>query len=269
MTTTIEKTGKTIEDALKAALEELSATESDVEYEVLEEPRKGILGLIGTRPAKIRVTLKPKDEPTKEQLPTVEPPIVEEPTVEEPIEEKIEPPIEKPIEEPTVEKESEAQSEEEIEAEAIECAKEFLRTVLGHMKLEVQIEGHEAEEGYLLDITGKNLGLLIGKHGQTLDALQYLVNLAANRQQNHRMHFVLDVEGYRKKRTEALNKLAKGLSERVAKMKKELRLEPMSRYERKGIHLALQDSPKVTTHSAGTEPYRYVIITPKKPGDKN
>ena len=258
MTTTIEKTGKTIEDALKAALEELSAAESDVEYEVLEEPRKGILGLIGTRPAKIRVTLKPTVEEAKSEAPTVEeaPTIEESPTVEEP------PTV---VEEPTVE---EKKSEEAIEAETIECARQFLRMILEHMKLDVNIEGHEAEEGYLLDLTGKNLGVLIGKHGQTLDALQYLVNLAANRQLEHRMHFVIDVEGYRKKRTEALKKLAKSLAERALKMRKEVRLEPMSRYERKVIHLALQDSTRVTTHSAGTEPYRYVIITPKKPGDK-
>ena len=151
--------------------------------------------------------------------------------------------------------------------ETIERAKEFLSEVLEKMKLDVEIEGRAAEEGYVLSITGDKLGILIGKHGQTLDALQYIVNLAANRQQNQRIHFVIDVEGYREKRTESLKKLAKSLSERAIKMRKDVRLEPMSRYERKIIHLTLQDNPKVTTQSTGTEPYRYVIITPKK-GDK-
>ena len=170
--------------------------------------------------------------------------------------------------EPTVEESTVEEADvETIEADTIERAAKFLQDMFDAMKIKVEIEGWDAEEGYVLSISGDKLGILIGKHGQTLDALQYIVNLAANRQQSHRMHFVLDVEGYREKRSESLRKLAKSLSERAIKTRKEVRLEPMSRYERKVIHLTLQDNPKVMTHSAGSEPYRYVIITPKK-GEK-
>lgn len=260
MATTVEKTGKTIEDALKAALAELGVDESEVEYEVLEKPSKRLLGLL-TSPARIRVTLKekPKVEPKIE--PPIEKPI-EQSKVEEPIveEQPVEPIVEPIVEEPTVE----PIDERDIEAETIERAKAFLTEILDKMKLKVEIEGREGEVGYMLCITGSNLGILIGKHGQTLDALQYIVNLAANGQQDQRVHFVLDVEGYRQKRTESLKKLAKTMADRAIKMRKDVRLDPMSRYERKVVHLTLQNNSKVTTHSAGNEPYRYVIISPTK-----
>ncbi|MBQ9478471.1 MAG: Jag N-terminal domain-containing protein [Selenomonadaceae bacterium] len=280
MATTIEKTGKTIEDALRAALTELGVDESAVEYEVLEKPSKRLFGLL-TGPARIRVTVKeaPKVvEPPKVEAeiePKVEPK-VEEPTVEQSIEPTVEdakveeptPSVEpEPSVEPTVDDQTvEPIDEKAIEAATIERAKAFLSDILNRMKLKVELEGREAEEGYVLSITGSNLGILIGKHGQTLDALQFIVNLAANGQQNQRVHFVIDVEGYRQKRTESLKKIAKTFADRVIRTRKEVRLEPMSRYERKVIHLALQNNAKVTTHSAGNEPYRYVIISPTKAG---
>ncbi|MBR1581335.1 MAG: protein jag [Selenomonadaceae bacterium] len=277
MATTIEKTGKTIEDALRAALTELGVEESAVEYEVLEKPSKRLLGLL-TSPAKIRVTLKeaPKVVEPPKVKPEIEEPKIEEPTVEQTIEPTVEdakveeptPSVEpEPSVEPTVDDQTvEPIDEKAIEAATIERAKAFLSDILNRMKLKVELEGREAEEGYVLSITGSNLGILIGKHGQTLDALQFIVNLAANGQQNQRVHFVIDVEGYRQKRTESLKKIAKTFADRVIRTRKEVRLEPMSRYERKVIHLALQNNARVTTHSAGNEPYRYVIISPTKAG---
>ena len=282
MARTIEATGKTIEDALRAALSELGVDKSDVTYEVIEEPRKGILGLIGTRSAKIIVTLK--ETPTIEtpafvmktvdELPKAEKSDVEKPIVET---------VEKPSDENSIDEESgnetavsemsnreEAQSDEEEfdPASTLERAKSFLHDVFDKMKLNVEIDEQETEDGFMLNIKGGNLGILIGKHGQTLDALQYIVNLAANNGQARRIHFIIDVEGYRAKRTESLKSLAKSLAERAIKIRKEVRLEPMTRYERKVIHLTLQDNPRVSTHSTGSEPYRYIIITPKKPGSK-
>ena len=265
MARTIETTGKTIEDALRAALSELGVAESDAEYEVLEEPRKGILGIIGTRAAKIKVTVKDKPAPVE---PKVEEPVEPPPPI---VEEKLEE-VAAVEEAPAIETEAVETTVEEAEepfdpAPTIERAKAFLADVLEKMHLKVTIEEQMLEEGCMLNISGNNLGILIGKHGQTLDALQYIVNLAANNRQERRVRFMLDVEGYREKRAESLTSLAKSLADRAIKMRKEVRLEPMSRYERKIIHLTLQENPRVSTHSAGTEPYRYVIITPKK-GEK-
>ena len=133
------------------------------------------------------------------------------------------------------------------------------------MNLTIEIAVTENEDGYIFDLSGKGIGILIGRHGQALDSLQYLLNLAVNRHDAaEKFHFTLDVEGYRDRRTETLEKLAKATAERAIKSRKDVRLEPMNRHERKIIHLALQDNNRVETHSAGTEPYRYVIVTPIK-----
>ena len=110
------------------------------------------------------------------------------------------------------------------------------------------------------------MGVLIGRRGQALDALQYLLNLAVNRKVEDKIFFTLDVEDYRRRREEALIKLAKGVAERAIKTRREVRLEPMSRHERKIIHTVLQENDRVETHSTGEDPYRYVIVTPVKRG---
>ena len=115
------------------------------------------------------------------------------------------------------------------------------------------------------DLSGESLGILIGKHGQTLDALQYLTNLAANRGgAEERIHVILDVEGYRSRREETLRRLAGHLAEKACRIHAEVRLEPMNRHERKIIHMALQDNYRVSTYSDGDEPYRCVVIAPKR-----
>ena len=133
------------------------------------------------------------------------------------------------------------------------------------MNLSVEISVKENESEVILDLAGKNLGVLIGKHGQTLDALQYLTNLAANRSnETNRIYFVLDAENYRERRSVAILKLAKSAAERAVRTRQDVKLEPMSRGERRLIHTALQNNEKIETHSAGEDPYRYIIITPKK-----
>lgn len=134
------------------------------------------------------------------------------------------------------------------------------------MGLEVKIEvSAEAEDAYIFDLKGKNLGMLIGRRGQALDALQYVLNLAINRKLgDEKIHFTLDVENYRRRREETLTKLARGVAERAIKTRKEVRLEPMNRHERKIIHTVLQENDRVETHSTGEEPYRYVIVSPVK-----
>ncbi len=258
MATIIEKTGKTVEDALSAALAELGVTAEEVEYTVLEEPTKRLFGLLGAKPAKIRVQLKEIPTPVVESKPQ-EPIETFEATVEEKIE--LEPaPVENEIETEPVEVEVPFNK-----SDVIDAAKNFLAEVFAAMNIDVKIDAVENPSEVVLNLSGKNLGVLIGKHGQTLDALQYLTNLAANNHDSaEKVYFVLDIENYRARRAEALKKLAKSVAERAIRTKQDVRLEAMSRGERKIIHTVLQENDKVETHSAGEEPYRYIIVSPKK-----
>lgn len=253
MAKVIEKTGKTIEEAIQAAVDELGVAESELEIEVLETPSKKFFGLLGGTPAKIRATVKEIEPPPVE---------VEEPAqVEEPVKQSESPAIEPVLAPSPVEETSEPSNSEQL----IKEAENFLQEVFAAMKLDVEIEVTHSEETCLLDLSGKGLGVLIGRRGQALDALQYLLNLAVNRKRSEdRIYFILDVEDYRSRREEALIKLAKSVAERAIKTRREVRLEPMSRHERKIIHTVLQENDRVETHSAGEEPYRYVIVTPVK-----
>ena len=229
---TVEKTGKTVEEAVQAALKELQVTENDVTVEVLEQPKSGFLGLIGARPAKVAVTLIKKEEPVQEEKAVVE-------TKEESA----------PI----------------VGEDPIVVGKAFLMDVFAKMNLTVAIEVEEKEEVVLFDLKGNDLGILIGRHGQTLDALQYLTNLAANKNAGEgRKRIVLDVEDYRKRREETLVRLAQRLANKVKRRNQRIVLEPMSRHERKIIHMALQDDPQIATYSEGEEPYRKIVIAAKR-----
>ena len=137
--------------------------------------------------------------------------------------------------------------------------------VFAKMNLTVAIEVEEKEEVVLFDLKGNDLGILIGRHGQTLDALQYLTNLAANKNAGEgRKRIVLDVEEYRKRREETLVRLAHRLANKVKRRNQRIVLEPMSRHERKIIHMALQDDPQIATYSEGEEPYRKIVIAAKR-----
>ena len=267
MAKVIEKTGKTIEEAIQAAIAELGVKESDVEVEVLEEPSKKFLGLFGGNPAKIRATLKEVEPPKVKEIPVVKPVEVVEPArVEEeiPVEPVVAPAIE-PVLEPSPVEEEVSEPEPFNREKSIEAAKNFLQEVFAAMKLEVTMEVEEFEDSCVFDLSGKGLGVLIGRHGQALDSLQYLLNLAVNRKnESEKIYFILDVEDYRRRREETLTKLAKSVAERAIKTRKDVKLEPMSRHERKIIHTVLQENNRVETHSAGEDPYRYVIVSPKR-----
>ena len=147
----------------------------------------------------------------------------------------------------------------------IVAAKNFLTEVFAAMKIEVEVNVVDNESEVVLDLVGKDLGVLIGKHGQTLDSLQYITNLAANfHDSEEKIYFVLDVENYRNRRATSLKKLAKSVAERAVRTRQDVKLEPMSRSDRKVIHTVLQENSKVETHSAGEDPYRYIIVSPKK-----
>ena len=277
MATIIEKTGKNVDEALQAALSELNVSEEDVEVEVLESPSKGFLGF-GKKPARIKVSLKQNSKSEKnfeveekisaaEKISEVEKKISDAEKNSEVAEEKIS--VEEKISDAEV-KNNFVEDEETVatnfdKSEIIAKAKNFLNEVFEKMQVEAEINVEETGTTIVFDLVGKNLGILIGKHGQTLDALQYLTNLAANKNDSdQRAHFILDVENYRERRAETLQKLAKSVADRALRMRQEVRLEPMNRHERRIIHTALQNNDRIETRSAGEEPYRYIIVSPKR-----
>ena len=237
---TIEATGKTIEEALKSGLEQLQKEEKEVVMEVITEPSSGIFGF-GKKEAKIRLTVK---EPVEA---VVTPAATEEMTEAEKADDSVE---------TKADKEENRLSAEEVAADG----KAFLQEVLDKMGIPVMIEKMIKEERIIFHLRGNDLGVLIGKHGQTLDALQYLVNLKANKGKESRFFIMLDVENYRARREETLKALAHRLVSRVKHSHNKVILEPMNGYERKIIHLALQDMEHIRTESEGQDPYRHVVI---------
>lgn len=239
----VEKTGKTVEDAVKAALAELGVSRDQAEVEVLEESKPSLLGLFGGRDAKVRVTVK-----------EVEPEALAAP-------EAAEAPVEKTEAAPQEDAKAPADREEERQAAAA-AAKAFLEEIFRAMGMDLLIEKFisRKDEEIILKIHGDGIGVLIGKHGQTLDALQYLTNLAGNRGRKNWNRIILDAENYRERRRETLERLARNLADRVKRTRKKAMLEPMNPYERKIVHMSLQNDPAVTTYSEGEEPYRKVVI---------
>ena len=259
MATVIERTGKTVDEAIQAAAEELGVDKDELDVEILELPTKRLFGLFGETPAKIRATIKepPANLIRNEEPEPVEPAQHAAEVVEEPAE-KFEPVLEpSPVEE---------SSEPFDRDKVIDAAEDFLHEVFAAMKLQVTMKiDDDPEEGCLIELSGKGLGVLIGRRGQALDALQYLLNLAVNRKNaEEKVHFILDVEDYRRRREQALIKLAKSVAERAIKTRRDVKLEPMNRHERKIIHTVLQDNDRVETHSSGEEPYRYIIVSPRR-----
>lgn len=259
---TIEATGKTIEDAVRSGLVRLGLMEEEVTIEVLAEPKSGFLGF-GSKPAKVRLTEKARknapiydiEEEERKAAPPAAPKAAEaapaeDVTVEVP---------EEPVEEPAA-GEAEPAEETFTAEEAAAKAKAFLQDVLRNMGIEVMIEKMIKSDKIILHLHGKNLGILIGKHGQTLDALQYLTNLTTNQGEETRHFIMLDVENYRQRREETLKQLAVRLAGRVKRSGEKVVLEPMNGYERKIIHVALQNEAHVRTESEGQDPYRHVVI---------
>lgn len=259
---TIEATGKTIEDAVRSGLVRLGLMEEEVTIEVLAEPKSGFLGF-GSKPAKVRLTEKARknapiydiEEEERKAAPPAEPKAAEAAPAEDVTAEAPEEPVEEPA---AVEAEP---AEETFTAEeAAAKAKAFLQDVLRNMGIEVMIEKMIKSDKIILHLHGKNLGILIGKHGQTLDALQYLTNLTTNQGEETRHFIMLDVENYRQRREETLKQLAVRLAGRVKRSGEKVVLEPMNGYERKIIHVALQNEAHVRTESEGQDPYRHVVI---------
>ena len=327
MEKSIITTGKTIDDAVEAALAQLGLTRDDVSYQVISLPKSGFFG-IGAVPAKVQVTyeapdLKParadaaprteekKPEAPKETAPRIAlssasrskpkaPKADAAPRAEKPAEKKPEAPkpAEKPVEKKPeapkkveapkpVEKKAEKKVEKterkvEKKAEKVEkkAEKKAERTYApaeagsNEEKIEVFIKGllenmgsqavphawADGDNSYRVDLTGEGLGFLIGRRGETLDAIQHLANYAVNRSIDGHVRINVDAECYREKREDSLRRYARKKAQQVLKNRRRTTLEPMNAYERHVIHASLQDMDNITTHSTGTEPNRRVVI---------
>ena len=294
MKTEVTVTGKTYDEALTKALLELGTTSERLEVSVLEQGSAGLLGFIGSKPWKLRAVLK--TEPIRQESQTDEP-ASEEPVAEEAVKaEEVIPVAESGAEAPEEVREVEetvVTAEEETAVTAPEAPKEnkkvgsetgitaaleagkssgtaFLRELFATLKLEAEIESDSraAEKALFFRVRGENLGALIGKRGQTLDALQYLLGHVVNRQQDAFLRVKLDIGSYREKQENKLRGFARNAARRVKQSGKSLALDPMTPNERRIIHAPLQRDRYVTTHSEGEGEKRHVVITLRKDADR-
>ena len=245
MLKTLEKSGKTEEAAIAAALEELGLDRDDVSVEIVERAKSGFLGF-GASPAVVRVQYEAPDE----ELETV-------------AEAAAESPAAAPAEaQPAAAPAAPAADEPEIYARI----RAFVSGLLEHLGIQAEIEITARENGGVnVNLSGSNMGAVIGRRGETLDAIQHLTNYAVNRGSDKHMHISVDAESYRAKREESLVRLAEKMAAKAIKYKRSMALEPMNSYERHVIHTALQDYEGVTTSSTGTEPNRRVVVSYEKP----
>lgn len=262
-----EFSAKTVDEAITKASLEFETFSENLEIEVISEGKAGFLGF-GSKPAIIKARKKEetpsveepavKEEPKavkKEERKEVKKEIKREPKKEVKREIKAEP------EQPKEERKVPERSQEEI-AEMKAEAEKFLNGVFKAMELEVEIKmDYKAAEGNLdIEFVGQDMGILIGKRGQTLDSLQYLTSLVVNKGRQGYVRVKLDTEDYRNRRKETLENLARSIAYKVRKTRKTVSLEPMNPYERRIIHSALQGNRYVETYSEGNEPYRHVVV---------
>ena len=274
----IDMTGKTEDEAIRRALEQLGLERDDVSVEILERAKSGFLG-IGGSPATVRVSYddgqpEPKPEPVKPEPKSAAPKAEKKPVYCAEVlqkevrarekqereakrgERRAEPKAEKAPREPVV-------LGEEIRDEKSEQIRTFLSGLLDHMDAKAEVKVYEVEKNrYKVILEGEKLGALIGRRGETLDAIQQLTNYSINRGgESKRARVQIDAENYREKREESLERLAQKVAGKVVKYRRNVTLEPMNAYERHVIHTALQDTQYITTFSIGTEPNRRVVVS--------
>ncbi len=285
-----EKWGTSVDEAVELALFDIKATIDEVEVTVLEEPSKGFFG-IGSKLAKVRVERKKEGKKTEKLTEKV---VEKASEVGKRVEKAVDKTVEKAAE---VEKRVEKRVDKTLEkaAEKIEEIREFperkrdikpllqekpddlvevsdhpaltfLKDTIEAMGLDLKATGMANSEYVFINLSGDDSGTIIGKRGQTLDALQYLTGLVINKNRENYTRVVIDSESYRAKREKTLQQLADRLGEKVVKNRRSVKLEPMNPYERKVIHSTLQNNPKIVTRSEGEEPYRRVVIELKRKG---
>ncbi|MFC7678965.1 RNA-binding cell elongation regulator Jag/EloR [Paenibacillus sp. GCM10028914] len=256
----IVATGKTVEDAVEQGLAQWGVSRDHVSVQILSQPSKGFLGLFGVKEAKVELTLL-SGSTGGEELNKDFSSIKQAAPVLEVQKAKAAP------EQATVNSLSEAMSVDTVKREGEDPFREainFLTETGKAMGLDITVDALHGKEFTTLQISGEGLGLIIGRRGQTLDALQYLVNIVANRYSDNYIRIVLDAENFRERRKKTLEDLADRLAGRAVKTRKEIVLEPMPASERKVIHFRLQNHAKVKTFSKGEEPNRRIVITLKQ-----
>ena len=238
MIKTLEKSGRTEDDAINAALKELGLDRDDVSVEIVERAKSGFLG-IGASPAVVRVSYEAPDE--------------------EPAPSAASAPVSAKAAEKAAPAAAPAEADEPAEYAAIRA---FLTGLLDRMGVKADIAIAPRENGGInVDLSGSSMGAIIGRRGETLDAIQHLTNYVVNRGSDTHLHISVDAENYRSKREESLTKLAEKMAEKAIKYKRSMALEPMNSYERHVIHTALQNYEGVTTSSTGVEPNRRVVVS--------
>ncbi|MDE7183221.1 MAG: protein jag [Lachnospiraceae bacterium] len=240
----MEFKGKTKNDAITEACRHFSIPSDKLDYEVVDEGKTGFLGM-GARPAIVRARVKEEEkERAIESVKSDETPV-------------------------TMNVNADHQKIEDIDVEAV--SKKFLADVFAAMGIGVEIAAvyDESQRTLEVDLSGDEMGVLIGKRGQTLDSLQYLISLVVNKGTNEYIRVKVDTENYRQRRKETLENLAKNIAYKVKRTRRPVSLEPMNPYERRIIHSALQNDRYVTTHSEGDEPFRRVVVTPKRESGYN
>ena len=291
----ITVSAKTLDDAITEALIQLGVTSDKLDYDVIEKGSAGFLG-IGAKQAVIKARKKVETvEVAEEEVLTESIKESFKETIKETVEKKEKKPakefkkefkkdhkkdnkkdkkdnkdfkkeVKKEVVKEVKEEAPQAEVKEvelaKVEEATIKACEEFLKNVLNAMDMEVELTSKVDEEGALsIEMSGKNMGILIGKRGQTLDSLQYLTNRVANKMQDGYVRVKLDTEDYRRRRKETLENLAKNIASKVKRTRRTVSLEPMNPYERRIIHSTLQSDPAVSTHSEGEEPYRRVVVT--------
>lgn len=255
------KTGKSVDEAVREALNELNVTREDANIEVLEEGQKGFLGLIGSKDATVKVSKKTDD--TKSILNEIFSENIEPEKSQEDVYES-EPEIENNVFHDESEVIEKTDRTEEIDEDQIivETANEFMTKILDTFELQNEMKVVLEVDNLKVNVLGdeNKLGILIGKRGVTLDSIQYILSLIVNKKSSRYIRVTLDTSGYREKRKKTLEELAKKLANKVIKSGRPVRLEPMNAYERKIIHTSLQDFEGVITHSEGKDPFRKVVI---------
>ena len=255
----LEKSGRTMEEAIAAALAELGLSEEEISVEVLERAKSGFLG-IGAQPAVIRVSYEVPDEPAKKEPAPAPKKAEKKPEPKKAEEKKSEP--KKPEEKKSEPKKAEKKAAPVDETEEFAAVRSFVSGLMERMGVEADIEISRRDNGGInVKLSGSGMGAIIGRRGETLDAIQHLTNYVVNRDSDKHMHISVDAENYRAKREESLTKLAEKMAEKAIKYKRSMALEPMNSYERHVIHTALQNYDGVTTSSTGVEPNRRVVVS--------
>lgn len=276
----IKVSAKTVSDAIIEAAIQLETSSDNIEYKVIENGSSGFLGF-GIKPAVVQARKKESIEndyfssasyAAKEEQNVKKEPAIKESPKKEYI--KKEPVKNEPVKKESFDynKSDEDYNDKDIKTPKVPINKEeveaaadtFLNDVFAAMEMSVKVTSQYSDETLNVDLIGEDMGVLIGKRGQTLDSLQYLTSLVVNKGKSSYTRVKLDTENYRNRRKETLENLAKNISFKVKKTKRPVFLEPMNPYERRIIHSTLQNDPSVTTHSEGEEPYRKVVVTLKK-----